>query len=807
MLYAEVSVNSPSGIKPTFSYHVPEGVEIRPGQAVWVPFGRKILQGIVISTGDTPEYGQTRDIAGVVDPPVVLSLSKLKLAQWLSAYYRCPLFQSLSLMLPPGFERSNYCTLTATGNADFASGDSLNDDERELLKKITASGNMELKDAEKLLGKKRAQKAISNMARLNLILRDFHVRPSRISPRQEIRLELAISREAALEAAEKLSARSPKQAAILAFLNRIESSATWSEVGRATGSSTAARKSLEDKGLISVTKSQSPRRPLPSSSQPPEPPLQPNNAQMQALGEINKSLEKNVFQTFLLHGITGSGKTEVYLHALARTIGLGKKAIVLVPEISLTPQIIQRFSARFPNQVAVLHSSLSLGERYDQWQEIKEGKYNVVIGARSALFAPIPNLGLVVIDEEHEWSYKQDTSPRYHARTAAQELCLLNQATLVLGSATPDVETYYRSSTGEYRLLKLPERVARGRAPSLPEVKITDLREELKAGNRSIFGRALQSEIRTALKRKEQVILFLNRRGGATFVQCRNCGYVVTCQRCRISLSYHPDEEKLVCHHCNLRQPVPSVCPECSSKRIKYLGLGTQGVETEIARLFPQAKVLRWDSDTTRLKNSHSDFLERFINGKADILIGTQMIAKGMDFPGVSLVGVINADTGINLPDFRSGERTFSLLCQVAGRAGRGAVPGKVIIQSYYPSHYAIQAAASHDYQTFYNTEITYRRSLNQPPFSRLARLVFSHTNDEFCRREALRLKYELSLECARIGIAGLTLIGPAPAFYHRLRGRYRWSIIIKGADPKSLLDAINLPPRWQVDIDPLGLD
>ncbi|MDD5498345.1 MAG: primosomal protein N' [Dehalococcoidales bacterium] len=806
MPYAEVSVNSPSGIKSTFSYHIPEGFEILPGQAVWVPFGPKLLQGIVITISESPEYSQTRDIAGIVEPPVVLSQIYLKLAYCLANHYRCPLFQALALMLPPGFERSNYCMLELKSGA-APSAESLSEDEKKLIEKIASSGLLNITDAEKMFGKQRTQKALSGLTRRNLVVRRFHARPARVSPKRETYLELAVDYDTARKEAASLARRSPKQSAILSCLYQAKSPVKWKQIVREISAPLSARKALERKGLIASREMEISRRPIPRLSQPPEPPLLPNNAQRAALDKITSSLKSEAFHSFLLHGVTGSGKTEVYLQALEQTIRQGKKAIVLVPEISLTPQILKRFTTRFPNQVAVLHSSLTLGERYDQWREIREGKFNVVIGARSALFAPQPNLGLVVIDEENEWSYKQDVSPRYHARTAAFELCRLSNATLILGSATPDVETYYRATAGEIELLNMPERITEDGHSSMPEVKVIDLREELKAGNRSIFSRTLQQEIAGALHKKEQVILFLNRRGGATFVQCRNCGYVISCRRCRVSLSYHPDEEKLVCHHCNWRQPVPESCPECTSKRIKYLGLGTQGVEAEIARLYPQAKVLRWDSDTTQLKNTHTSYMEKMLERGADILIGTQMIAKGMDFPGVSVVGVVNADTGINLPDFRSGERTFSLLCQVAGRAGRGNTAGKVIIQSYCPDHYAIQAAARHDYQSFFNTEIAYRRSLNQPPFSRLARLIYSHTNDELCRREAVRVKFELNETSNKLGLAGISLIGPAPAFFHRLRGRYRWSIVIKGADPAALLSRIDLPPRWKVDIDPLGLD
>jgi primosomal protein N' (replication factor Y) len=806
--YADVSVNSPSGIKSTFSYHIPEGMKIQPGQAVWVPFGKKTLQGIVVQTSDVPGYEQTRDITGIVEPEVVLEAAQLELGKWISSYYLCPLFQSLALMLPPGFTRSSIQFFIKNPDANLIQLESLGKDEQKLFQIISATGSLEQKEAEKHLGKQRAQKAASNLVKNNLIHRSFSISPAKVKPKKETHIELAIDPVNAVEIIANLPARPAKQAALLNYLVKAKTSVSWREASQATNTTLSTRKALEKKNLVTVTEKEIMRRPLQVSTRIPETPLKLNTAQTLALEEITKNLKGGKYQTFLLHGVTGSGKTEVYLQALAEAIKLGKRAIVLVPEISLTPQTIQRFTARFPNQVAVLHSSLSLGERYDQWREIKEGKYNVVIGARSAIFAPQPNLGLVVIDEEHEWSYKQDApSPYYHARTVALALCTFNRASLVLGTATPDVETYHNALAGEYKLLELPERITQGKPSSLPEVTVVDLKKELVDGNRSIFSRALQIEIQSALERKEQVILFLNRRGGSTFVQCRNCGYVATCRRCQISLSYHPNDKKLVCHHCGERQPTPETCPECSSNRIKYLGLGTQSVEAEVSKLFPQARVLRWDSDTTRTKNTHENFLKTFLDRKADILVGTQMIAKGMDFPGVSVVGVISADTIINLPDFRAGERTFALLCQVAGRAGRGTSPGKVIIQSYFPDHYAIQAAANHDYRAFFNTEITYRRLLSQPPYIRLARLVFSHTNVDLGKREALRLMHELKLSSDRIGLAKTSFIGPAPAFYQRLKGHYRWSIIIKSQDPEILLQSVKIPPRWKVDVDPIGLD
>ncbi|MBI4188499.1 MAG: primosomal protein N', partial [Chloroflexi bacterium] len=508
-----------------------------------------------------------------------------------------------------------------------------------------------------------------------------------------------------------------------------------------------------------------------------------------------------------LHGVTGSGKTEVYLQALAETVRLGKRGIVLVPEIALTPQTLERFASRFPGRVAVLHSRLSLGEQFDEWQRIREGKFDVVIGPRSALFAPQPDLGLIVIDEEHEWNYKQsDKSPHYHARDVAIKLGELTGAVVVLGSATPDVETFYHSQRGDYRRLELRERVTPTENSPLPRVEVVDLRNELKAGNRSIFSRSLSRAIDKAVTGGEQVMLFLNRRGAATFIQCRNCGYVLACRRCDIPLSYHLAEDKLVCHQCNYRMAVPQICPRCLSRRIKFLGTGTEKLEQETAQAFPSSRLLRWDSDTTAGKNSHQEILDKFRSHRADILIGTQMITKGLDLPRVTLVGVVNADTGLNLPDFRAGERTFQLLSQVAGRAGRGPLGGQVIIQTYNPEHYAIQAAAKHDYALFYEKEISYRRQLHNPPFSRLASLIYTHTNNALAQKEATRMKHLLIEEKDAKGIADLSVIGPAPAFIQRLRGRFRWQLILRAADPAEFLSPLPIPQGWTVDIDPVGL-
>jgi primosomal protein N' (replication factor Y) len=487
---------------------------------------------------------------------------------------------------------------------------------------------------------------------------------------------------------------------------------------------------------------------------------------------------------------------------LEQVVTIGKRAIVLVPEIALTPQTIARFAARFPGRVAVLHSKLSAGEQFDEWWRISEGAFDVVIGSRGAIFAPQPDLGLIVIDEEHEWTYKQhDHSPRYHARSVAIKLAELTGAVVILGSATPEVSSYYRGQRGHYRLLELPERIATGEK----KVEILDLRQELRAGNRSIFSRSLTEGIKQALAAREQVILFLNRRGSATFVQCRDCGYVLRCKRCDVSLTYHSTKEDLVCHRCNYRREMPHVCPQCRGKRIKFLGTGTQKVEDELGRAFPEARLLRWDRDVTGGKHSHEEILDKFLAHEADILIGTQMIAKGLDLPLVTLVGVINADISLFLPDFRAGERTFQVLSQVAGRAGRGTLAGKVIIQSYTPEHYTISCAAKQDYLSFYKQEIAIRRQYQNPPFSRLARLLYVHPNNAFCQREAQRMHHVLKEELDSWGM-DISLIGPSPAFVPRVRGRFRWQVILRGDEPVRLLAEVPIPHGWVVDIDPVSL-
>ena len=806
MSYAEVSVNSPVYHNRTFSYSIPDGMEIQPGQAVWVPFGNKILQGIVTSIERLPAVEETRDISAVIEPPLILSTQQLKLAQWISDYYLCPLFDAISTMLPPGFERSTIAYIQTAKDFDQRQLSKLTAEQTKIIGLLRQKDKLSVKDLEKTFGVKAAQAAISRLISRNLITKSYETAPARVKPKKETYIELAVDSAAAVEEIQRLYAkRAAKQAEVLEFL--MESGAvSLSEVRKKTGCQTETMKTLTNKGLVSVKEFDVKRQPFSYDDIKQSSHLKLTTQQEAAFNEIQRSLVDNKGDTFLLHGATGSGKTEVYLQALAEAIKLGKRAIVLVPEISLTPQTIDRFASRFPYRVAIIHSKLSLGEQFDQWHQIQNGEYDVVIGARSAIFAPQPQLGLIVIDEEHEWTYKQDNSPRYHTRDVALEIAVLNKATVILGSATPDVSSYYNATKGKYRLLEMPERVTPKEGSPLPKVELVDLREELKTGNTGIFSRLLEYEINKAIKKGGQVILFFNRRGTSTFVQCRDCGHVLQCPNCYVSLNYHSDNDFLLCHQCNYRKRTPKNCPACGSARIKYLGLGTQKLEQETAAAFPKARLLRWDSDSTKGKDAHREILEAFSKHKADILIGTQMVAKGLDLPNVTLVGVIIADSDLNLPDFRAGERTFQLISQVAGRAGRGEAGGKVIIQTYMPDHYAVQATINHDYTAFYRREIDYRKQLKNPPFSKLIKMTYIHANDAICRNEAERMKKQLSLEVDSAGLFGIDILGPSPAFIQRLRGRYRWQIILRGANPGELLSRISIPQGWIIDVDPVGL-
>ncbi|HEY7269920.1 MAG TPA: primosomal protein N' [Dehalococcoidia bacterium] len=847
--FVEVAVNSGLPHRGAFSYSVPDGLNAEPGDAVFVPFGRRTLQGIVMEAVDVPAVAETRPIEARLGDGPVVSPARISLARWISDYYLSPLFPAVSLMLPPGFERKAltfYESLVGPAELDRMP---MPPRQKAVLKYLIEAGRSEAADIHKAVDFTGVASALAQLVQRGLVLRTYGLARPSVRAKVAPYIELVATPDTALAEAEALAARrKPKLAAALRLLAE-DVAVPATHLRARTGVGPAALKPLVEARLIAITRRAVERDPLAGRSFARRPPPILTAEQRRAFQPIEEAIQGARSRKFLLHGVTGSGKTEVYLKALEACIASGRRGIVLVPEIALTPQTIRRFAERFPEQVAVLHSGLSPGEAFDQWHGVQAGRYAVVIGSRSALFAPQPDLGLVIIDEEHEWTYKQqDQAPRYHARDCAEKLCELTDAVLVLGSATPDAVSYQRALWGRYHLLELTERVrpvidAAGdvveirSSGAMPPVEVVDMRDELKTGNRSIFSRPLQLALYQVLEKREQAILFLNRRGSAGFVQCRDCGYVPQCSSCAIALSLHtaayaPAEgaagQVMRCHQCNRSRRPFERCPTCASPRLRPMGLGVERVEEEVAALFPQARSLRWDRDVTRGRNAHEKILARFVEGKADILIGTQMVAKGLDLPAVTLVGVISADIGLHVPDFRSGERTFQLLTQVSGRAGRALAadddsaaiadseirapravsssPGLVVVQTYTPDNYAVVAAAQHDYDLFFDAEVAIRRESGYPPFTRLARLVHMDSKEERGLRNAARLAQNLRDEASRRGLPGVEILGPAPPFVPKWHGRFRWQLIVRSADPRELLEPLKLPPEWTLEIDPVSL-
>ncbi len=825
MRYAEVAVNSP-GSRSTYCYAIPPHLEVGIGFAVWVPFGSRVVQGIVVQQNNQPSVETTKEIAQCINDHPLLLPWQIELARWISQYYLSPLYNALALMLPPAFRRkpsTYFQAVESTGDMPL-----LTLEQNKLLEFIMQRGRVSLKELGVGFGKNNAQQLSMQLLSYHLIKRDYKIPQASKGPKQLAYVSLKVSKDEVEAELSRLShTRAPRQLDVLKFLLKQLHAVALEELKKSLNCSLSTIRALERRNILSIEMVNIRRDPLSHfKTATGLPPVLASSQQtvweqMEADWDSGDSINPLVF---LLFGVTGSGKTEIYLKALDKVVAMGKKGICLVPEIALTPQTVERFAARYPGRVGILHSNLSSGEQYDEWQWIKEGNCDVVIGPRSALFAPQPDLGLIILDEEHGQMYKQqDRSPRYHAREVAIQLAQLNNAVVILGSATPDVASFNKAQSGKYRLMKLTKRitshvhnqmVTRDGKSSLPPVsystqpavEIVDMKRELKAGNTNMLSRSLLAEMRNTLEQKDQIILFLNRRGTATFVQCPNCGFVFRCPRCSVALTYHSQRGRLICHHCRYSIPVPHSCPSCSDGRLMFLGIGTQKVEYEVRRAFPTARLLRWDSDVTGHRYKHEELLTNFRAHKADILIGTQMIAKGLDLPQVTLAGIISADTSINLPDFRAGEHTFQLLCQVAGRAGRGFKAGKVIIQTYSPDNYAIQAVAKHDYLSFYRYEINYRRQYNYPPFSQLIRLVYSHTNNELCQQELKKLSRRLISKIQTMGVNKLSLIGPMPAFVHRVRGKYRWQLIIRGDNPASLLSGVTLSTGWTVDVDPVGV-
>ena len=628
-------------------------------------------------------------------------------------------------------------------------------------------------------------------------------------------VDLAQSKDKSRDKIEELKSKAPKQAAVLEYLVQHEPNLITTKLAEEVDTYAGTIRRLADKELVVYREQEIRRNPYQDLEFNQTSDLDLTSEQEEALESILKGVNNQGSQTFLLKGVTGSGKTEVYLQALAQVLAKGQGAIVLVPEISLTPQTIARFKGRFQNQVAVLHSQLSAGERFDEWRRLKKGEAKIAIGARSAIFAPLSDLGLIIIDEEHETTYKQDDHPKYHAREAAVYRANLNDAVTILGTATPSLEAYHRTQKGDYKLLELNNRIDNR---PMPEVEVVDMREELSSGNRSMFSELLQEEITTRLEEEEQSIVFLNRRGFSTFVQCRKCGHVMRCNDCDVSLTYHSDPPLLHCHYCDHQEDVPKTCPNCDSKYIKYFGIGTQKVEEELNELFPEANIKRMDVDTTKKKGAYRRILSDFKEHKIDILIGTQMVAKGHDFPNVTLVGVITADTALNFPDFRSSERTFQLLTQVAGRTGRGDKGGEVVVQSYTPEHYSIQFAKKHDYDSFYEKEIASRKATSYPPFSQLINFLVRSEDEDKVIKAAHKLGELVRGKIELLADAEIQVLGPVKAPLAKIQGKFRWQLIIKGSDLDELREisdyavtelrssSISENVKVSVDVDPLRM-
>jgi primosomal protein N' (replication factor Y) (superfamily II helicase) len=855
-VYAEIVVNLP--IEGTFHYHIPAEFtdRLRAGHLVEVQFGPQKVQGVVIDLSLRAPVNSTKPVLDLIDHDPVVTVEQLEVARWMSSMYLAPLSQCVQVFIPPGLSKRGDVLVTPVIEADLI--ESEGDTQERLLKLLAKRGPLRGRQLERALPRRNWQAAVSQLMERGLVLREPVLDPPAVNPKFVGIVELAMPPEKVEEAIgafldpEQVAANRrgavERRAQILRVL-AIESEPL--DVGlvyaSVPGAAIADLRALAEDDLVLLRREEVWRDPLSEMAFVPDQPPQLTHDQAAAWEFIREKLDSEAQpHPILLHGVTGSGKTEVYMHAVEHALAQGRSAVVLVPEIALTPQTIRRFGARFPGRMGLIHSQLSAGERYDTWRRARSGQFDVIVGPRSALFTPLQNLGVIIIDECHDDSYKQSPPvqpPYYHAIPTAIELAKRHNALVIMGSATPNVGMAAQatppgaSKQGAYTYIELPARIMGHRRAievqaithhlqqtkyvhqadepeeavmiELPPVQVVDMRQELRAGNRSIFSRALAIALEETLQRGEQVILFLNRRGTATYVFCRACGHVLACPKCTIPMTWHMlsgDRGILVCHHCNTRGLQPEQCPECGSDQIRYFGGGTERVEEEVHRRFPEAGVVRWDRDTTGGKDSHEKLLQRFLSRQANVLIGTQMVAKGLDMPLVTLVGVISADTALYLPDYRSGERTFQLLTQVAGRAGRGLLGGQVILQTYAPEHYAIRAASEHDFRAFYQQEMHYRKEMAYPPFTRLARLLIRAETSEAARLRAEELHRQITTEIRSQRLVNTDLVGPAPAFYPLRDGLHRWHLIVRGPDPSLALRGLTTSASLHIDIDPVSL-
>ena len=816
MNYADVAIDA-DWIAPgkAFSYRVPRHLAVEPGQLVWVQFGRNIVQGLVLRLADASAVSEeeTRDILHPVEPSPLVGSLGLELAEWLGQTYQCAPFEAVVPMLPPGFRAQQRSRLTAiSGSDDTGELASFRESTRAAWQELVES----TRACEEISFLKRIDPSRANIARREL---------QRLVSRGFVRKEVSLPRprthryrrllipghhpDAGEDGAGTEPGRGTRQVELLAAVR--ESTVGYDTAGSAGRLGPAADVLLE-RGLVAEEWQRQALEIPPGVNPSNSPPDRLTEAQNQAVAGVIAALDDTGMlpRSFLLHGVTGSGKTEVYLRAIAHAVEAGKQAIYLVPEIALTPQTVGIVSDRFPGRVAVLHHRLTERQRFEQWWNIRDGLADIIVGPRSALFAPTVNLGIIVVDEEHEPAYKQEEHPPlYHARDAALALARRSGAVVVMGSATPDVSTYYEATRGRHHLLRLPERVpgVDGHPTPLPEISVVDMRRELREGNRSVFSRSLTDALDATIASGQQAILFLNRRGSAAFMQCRDCGCVINCSQCSVSYAFHRESGRLVCHYCNRQRRLPRACPQCRGGRIREMGAGTETITAELQERYPDVTVERWDSDSVRNPAELEAAMERLSNGQSQILVGTQMVARGLDLPNVTLSAVLLADLGLNLPDFRAGERAFALLCQVAGRSGRGREPGRAIIQTYQPDHYAIAAAANQDYAAFYGFDIGARQFQGNPPFNRLAQVLCADGSVRAVQQTLGDLAQTWREQAAREGRMDVDIIGPTPCIPERVRGRYRWRLLLRGRRIWQFLEGRTVPRNCRVDVDPVRLD
>ncbi|MDQ2087149.1 primosomal protein N' [Herbivorax sp. ANBcel31] len=745
---------------------------INTGIRVIVPFGRsdRHIEGYVFDIIEKTEIKGLKKIKDFIDRKPLLSYSMIRLARWMKKRYICTYSDVIRSMLPPGIGVKSSKTVVLKNNEATLRGN-----KAKIVSKLSScGGKIDYEELREIINSRTFPKYIKSLEELGVI--DVTEEFTMGVNKKHIKVAFIVkSIEEVIEEIESNGIKNIKQIRVLEMLIENEYISV-SDITRFTGVSSSVLNTLNKNGYIDYREIEVKRDPHKNTVFEKTFPLKPTYQQAIVLEKTKKFLNERKFKEVLLHGVTGSGKTEVYLQLIENCINKGKQAIVLVPEISLTPQMVERFKGRFGNDVAVLHSRLSLGERYDQWRLIRDSDIKVVVGARSAVFAPVDKLALIIIDEEHEHSYKSELTPKYQAADVARIRCKLDNAVLMYGSATPSVETYYKAQTGKIELMEMTKRANN---MILPKVHIVDMREELSDGNRSVFSRKLTCEIIKNIEKKQQTIIFLNRRGYSSFILCRGCGHALMCPNCNITLTYHAYDKRLICHYCGYTIKNPDVCPKCKSSHIRSFGTGTQKIEEEVKKHFKNSTVLRMDMDTTMRKNSHERILKVFKEENINVMVGTQMIAKGHDFPNVTLVGVIAADSLLNAGDYRATERTFQLITQVAGRAGRGTVEGRVIIQTYNTENFSIVCACNQDYESFYKKEILMRKKLLYPPFINLASLILSGINEKMVIDRANEVKKNI-YESFK-GTEGISeVLGPLPAPLSKIKNKYRWRIIIK---------------------------